>query len=139
MLGRESVTPIPLQIMSDFEAILNAEIVEAGRVPAFAVISRAKVLAEILENHYSDRATLTPVVSPNEDLITWNGEIDEGRGFSLFVYIKKEDQSVEEELVVWHKPDTIYMSIRGILAVKDFEYALNRDKEYTYLDEKIKG
>ena len=124
--------------MSDFEAILNAEIVECGRVPHSKVISRAKRLADILEDHFSDRNTLTPVVSPNEDLITWNGEIDEDRGFSLFVSIRKDDQSVEEELVVWHKPDNVYISIRGTLAIKDFDYALNRDKEYVYLDEAIK-
>ncbi len=125
--------------MTDFDSLLNAEIVESGRVPSPKVVARARTLGNVLENHYSDRNTLTPVVSPNDDEVSWNGEIgdEEGRGFKLIIRVREDDQEVEEELIVWHKPDDIFIKVKGILAVKDFEYALNRDKEYTYLDAKI--
>jgi hypothetical protein len=124
--------------MSDFEALLNKEIVDSGRVPDARVISRALRLSEVLEDYFEDRNTLTPVVSPNEDVITWRGTLDEkDSGFDLTVSIRPEDKSVEEELVVWYKADNIYLSIRGTLAVRDFEYALKRDKEYAYLSAPI--
>jgi hypothetical protein len=123
--------------MSDFEALLNAEIVEAGRVPDIRVVSRARRIGEILEEHYPDRNTMTPSVSPSDDIIIFTGEITDDSGFKLTVLIKEDDQKVEEQLIVWHSADNVFINIKGTLAVKDLEYALNRDKEYAYLDEPI--
>lgn len=129
-----SLAPI---FMAELEAILNKEIVDSGRVPDARVISRALRLSEVLEDYFEDRNVLTPVVSSNEDVITWRGELKEGSGFDLTISIRPEDKSVEEELVAWYKADNIYVSIRGTLAVSDFEFALNRKKEYTYLNAPI--
>lgn len=112
--------------MDNFEAILNAEIVEVGRVPDARIVSRTKEIADILEDYFSDRNTLTPLVGTSYDVISFNGELEESGGFSLYVAIKEDDRSVEEELVVWNKSKNIYISIRGTLDKADFEYAFKR-------------
>ena len=117
---------MPLHIMSDFTAILNAEIVEAGRVPDARVVSRTKEIADILEDYFSDRNTLTPLVGTAYDVISFQGEVRDGVGFNLYVSVTQKDRSVEEELVVWDKESNYYLTIRGTLKPEDFEYAFKR-------------
>lgn len=114
--------------MTDFENILNAEIIESGRIPDSRIIARAKELVEILEGYFSNVSVLTPVVSSQEDLITFQ-EPTEEVGFSLYISVKKKDNSVEEELVVWNKIDNFYLTFTGTLKESDFQYAFKRDMD----------
>lgn len=119
----------PLQFMSDFEAILNAEIVEAGRIPDHKVIARTKEIADILENYFSDRNTLTPLVGISYDVITFSGDLEESGGFSVYISLRKGYNSVEEELVVWNEKANININIRGTLGKVDFDYAFQRNNK----------
>lgn len=123
--------------MKQFEAILNAEIVESGRIPDARVIARTKELADMLETHYADRNILTPTVSPHYDVISFGSELTDDSGFTLQVSLKKEDNTIEEELIVWHKDENIFINVKGTLGIRDFEYSLNRHKEYLYLDSDV--
>lgn len=123
---RERYPHAPPNFMTDFENILNAEIVESGRVPDARIIKRATELVEVLEDYFNTVSVLTPIVSAQEDLITFQ-EPTEEVGFSLFISVKRKDNSVEEELVVWNKIDNFYLTFTGTLKESDFQYAFKRE------------
>lgn len=114
--------------MSDFVALLNAEIVEAGRIPHPKVIERAKEVAEMLEDYYSDRNTLTPLVNPSEDIISFGSADGEKNGFLFYISFIKEKQELEDELVVWDAATNHYISIKGKVIQRDLDYVFGGKK-----------
>lgn len=109
--------------MSDFEALLNKEIVESGAIPDARVIDRTIELGSLLEKYFSDRNILTPVLSNGSNTITYFDK-SEDSGFALSVSFDKSTFGVIEELAMW-SPE-LKISIKGRLTKKDFEYIFSR-------------
>jgi hypothetical protein len=121
--GWEFKSPCPLQFMTDFEALLNKEIVESGFVPDSSIIDRALELGALLEEHFSDVNTLKPVLTEGSNTITYFDK-DEDGGFALYISFNRREYKVDEELVRWTKD--FNASIRGKLTKEDFEYVFSR-------------
>jgi hypothetical protein len=109
--------------MSDFEALLNKEIVESGAVPPPQVLSRTLELGGLLEIYFADRNILTPALTDNSNTITYFDK-SEDSGFSVSISFDRPTQTVVEQLSMW-SPE-LRVVIKGRLTSKDFEYIFSR-------------
>lgn len=112
--------------MSDFDTLLNAEIVEAGRVPDVSVVERTRTLYPFIEKYYPNQLNVVkPIVSTHSDIIMFTDD-NQIEGFALYIYKEKMGAKLEEELVYWNNEENRYCTVRGTLQEKDFDYVFAR-------------
>lgn len=114
--------------MSDFfNALLHSEIIEAGRIPDSRVVERSKEIFKFLEPYFeNDLNVLKPLVSSHSDIIIFNDLANE-IGFSIYIYIDKSFNRLEEELTFWNREENLSINIKGSLTKQDFKLVFERE------------